>query len=1337
MSLEDLIPIYPSLDGNDSQLVLYQLAEFNVLEASKEVEKRAKPGDYYKHQLVRSRILYLRDRIFFTDEPGTGKSCSITVSNESFKDSTNIFKKFYLVVYTSLTDSMRNQVICKCTNNKYINDEGRSGATKSQVKMSGRESFKSNYELISYDEIYKSVKGKTSKQLMDEFNYCVFSFDEVTILVTLKFTSVIKKNNPNGTITWDERVSKSEILMLSTITDLDDPRIINSDIEYVQMWRLLHSIPNSKVIFASGTPIMNRCLELLILCNLLLPLNNQINLEEFGRNIFYYNLKKFAPYFNGLFAYVKSSNVVARPNYIGKKLDKKYLVEYPMDDTSDFPQIGIKQYSSQHILYRVELFGYQANKIYKNKKEIFSEQIASKTEQFLCYVDFKEKTGVEANNDEYNLNYLGQPGINGLNMRMNSCSMYSEIYRIELNALLNARKNGKPGPGVCFNYMNLTESGIGSLRKLFQSSGIFEVMEDFTFLKQMGGDYCSIGVLSFRGLIKRPRAVFLTGDINPSLRDKIIQLAGSPDNIHGEYIQFIDGSSVMGIGVNIKNGKRFIRPLPEWNEAKDKQSRDRVFRDDGHDEIREDMANDILAKTGVRPNPYDLDVFVDVYNMCAFVRFFYIDTKEVKKFIPSMNIKSKHPFNMDLDLSGNKTITVENTGEKLSMLIGHMNIVHLVGFCEHDLAKSIHHKQIMEYCIIGDIPHVEIAKRLKVDISSDLLNLTIDHMDIILCISGILYVSPLNNEIKNFIADKILMYHNDCDFMKVYRNRFYRGECYAILLKSSKADTDKTEKVEPPKPELKSIFAKLLSAPIPAPPPAPPAPIFASIPTPAVLDVDYEMIPVDMLYISPSENQYIQLEEKSFGSRRYLRMTKRFASDCINQHERTYNTNDVDGSLECDYDNCEYTCSSNVLTGETTENFMYNGGGIIWNNYEVLYSGLIIKQCKETIIKMFNGKTKIQISEIFDRLIPICNREYFINMAIYELISNKVRLKDSFGFSVYISGNDTELFLMRDFPKSIKNKVDNTGDYVKKLIAVSSEFDYRKFFTIDDGIIDEIESIYIDPNNPIFLDPRPDAPKFENLIVTAITNKIKMLKMYPSNFMLIERCFGRIAYNRIVDEKLRNPEYAEKQVDSFVIENIYTIRCFMSNNIDGTKTFFHNQPKINVMMRQGEITKLIKASDQFRIFYIQNGKPAWRNASKLENEKLSEIATADINERINNQLTKIIPVQMSDGTIQNIQFNSLYYISYYEGTYRLTNRTKGTGEDLASLKNSTLQTFVTWLEQTPMVYLPGNYQAIMTMKGLISGHSIKKKERNDFLIKFFRDNDLIFSFSIEDIIIHN
>lgn len=1282
--LHELLPLFPKLEGNDSQLVLHSMAEFHSLEAKRQIEKRAKPGEYYKHQLIVSRIMYLKDRMFLIHEPGTGKSCTFTVTDESFKGNTNLFKRYYIVTYSSLIDSMRYQIICKCTNNKYIHDKGRLGASKKEVKMSGKDSFKDNYLLYSYDDLYKEVKGKTQKQLEEEFSYCVFNIDEVTKLVTINFTNVIKKDNQNGSITWIERIRK-EILELATITNLDDPRIINSDIEYIQFWRLFHSVVNSKVIIASGTPMMNRASEFFILCNLLLPLDRQIDLELFANNIFYYNLKKFVPYLNGLISYVKSSNIVAKANYIGKRLNHKYIVETPADDISDFPQIITKEYDSQYNLYRVELFGYQAGKMFEYKSKVFSEQIATTTAQFICYVDCNNKTSVEANTDQRTLNYLVSPGISGLNTRMNSCALFSEIYRIELKSLIDARKEGKPGPGVSFNYLSLTDTGIGSLKKLFAGSGVFEVLEDFSFLKQIGGDYCNLGGITFRGLIKKPRVVFLTGghESNASTRELIIQLAGSPDNIHGEYIQFIDGSSVMGIGVNVKNGKRFYRPIPEWNEAKDKQSRDRVFREDGHDEIREEMANEIATKTGVRPNPYELDVYVDVYNMCAYCRFFYIETKYVSKFIPSMKIDNNCPFVIE-----NGKITIESIkGNGIpSMIVNSLNVVHLVGFCDRDTGKEIHYKQIMEYCQVGDLAHQKITEKTGIEISTDLFNLTLDQKDIIICISGVLYVSQFNEEVKSHLSNKVILYHNDCDFMGLYMNGNYYDECYAIVMKENKKDEE-------------SKLAKISS--------------------PAVIDVDYELIPVDMMYVSPSEQQYIQLEEKSFATRRILRIAKRFALDCVTNHERTYNTTDVDGSLECDYDTCEYTCSSSVLTDKSNEAYLYEGGGLFWSNYEILYSGMIIKECKDTIIKMFTNKDKITLTEIFDKLLPMCQREYFIKTAIYELISNREKLVDSFGLTAYICSSNKELFLTRDFPKTIKRETDNTGDYVKKLIGVTNNPDYRSFHSIDDDVINEIESINIDTQDP----------RYESLILAAIVDKMSKIRMYPSNIVLIERCFGRIAYNRTVNPQFRNPEYTEKPVDAFIAGDIFPIRCFVMVNPDGTQTFYHNQPEIKVMNEQGKISKIINVSDPIKVFHIQNGKPVWKRANKKEEEILKKNTVIEINKRIEQQLKKVIPIQMQDGSIVNYDFESLYYISYYEGVYRLTNKAKGTGRNFDNIDQADIIACLTWLKQSLLIYVPGNLQMIQQMENAIS--LSKKAERDNLFINFFRNNGLIFFYSLE------
>ena len=1282
--LESFIPYYVDLTQNDSQLILYGMAEFHKLQATKEIEPRVKPGEYYKHQLIVSRIMYNQDECFIIHEPGSGKSCTLVVTDEMFKDSAKVFKNYFMIIPSGLINSMTYQIICKCTDNVYINDKGRSGANKFDVQRSGKKSFKNNYTLLSYDDIFKEVKGKSKDQLQKQFSYSIFNFDEVTNLVNVKYINVTKKNNSKSVITWVEKPI-TDILMLKDIKDMDDPRIINSNLPYIQIWRLFHSINVSKKIIASGTPSINRGIETFILCNLLLPLDRQMDLELFGANIFYYNLKKFAPYLNGIITYVKSSSVVARSNYIGNKLNYKYTVEYPLDDTSDDPQIGTKVYDSQVIVYKVELFGYQARKLYNRKNEIVSEQISPETSQCLCYVDLLERTGSKANNDETTLNLLSQPGINGLTVRMNSSAIFSEIYRIEYDAYMEAKRQGKPGPGVCFNYLRLTETGIGSLKKIF-TSGIFELMDDFTFLKQAGGDFCNIGTVTFKGIKKRPRMIFLTGsedDSNTKLREMILQFAGSPDNMYGEYIQFIDGSGVMGFGYSVKHVKRFIRVLPEWNESNNKQSEDRVKREDSHDDIRNAMADEIALKTGKRPNPYSLDVSIDMYNICAFCRIYYSDISNVSKFLPSMKIDKNCPFLLD----DTKRIVNEKMGEDQLITFDPMNVVYLIGFCEKDKGKELHHKQIMEYCKNGEVPHEKINEITGIEITTDLLNLTLPHMDIIISISGILFVSPYNEEVKKYLSNKVLIYYNDCRIMENYNSGFYKDVANAIVMKN-KSSTNELE--------------------------------LGEIPKPAILNEDYELISISMIYISPSEKQYSYVEEKSFGTRRVLRVSKRISVDCILNAERNYNRKAVDGSLECDYDTCEYTCSSNVLVGKSSDSFIYEGGGLFWSNYEVLYSDLIIKECKEIIISMIKQRDKITINEIFNRLMPICNREYFVNTAIYDLVSSRYKIINSFGADCYICANNTELFLTGDFPRTILNSSNNSGDYVRKLIAISNNPDYRKMHSVDDNIIEEIEAINIPKTTQ----------NYDDVMISIIIEKTSKFKTFPqSSLKLIERAFGRIAYDRSVNPEFKNHNYDIKPVDFFIAQNIYSIRCFSIQDKNGNKIFFHNQPEISTMAKQAEISKILKATDPFRIFYLNNNQPQWRNATEEERVTLQKEAIKDIANRIEFQTTKNISLSDQNGQLSSYTFVSSYYVSYYNGTYRLVNKLKGTGEQFETLDNTDIIPCLDWLKKSLLLYIPNNYQKLMAIELAINMN--KKRERNDLMISFFRDNDLIFYFTTE------
>jgi hypothetical protein len=171
--LEEFCPFYPDFNENDSQLVFNGLAEIHALEAKKGVEKRVSQGDFYKHQKIEARMMQMNDRLLTMSDPGTGKTGGFIATDELFKSSTNLFKKYYYVTPSSLEESTRNQIICKLTNNKYINDQGHNKATVSEVRYSNKESFNKNYTMVTYDELHKSIKGKYKFQLEEIIVYLI------------------------------------------------------------------------------------------------------------------------------------------------------------------------------------------------------------------------------------------------------------------------------------------------------------------------------------------------------------------------------------------------------------------------------------------------------------------------------------------------------------------------------------------------------------------------------------------------------------------------------------------------------------------------------------------------------------------------------------------------------------------------------------------------------------------------------------------------------------------------------------------------------------------------------------------------------------------------------------------------------------------------------------------------------------------------------------------------------------------------------------------------------------------------------------------------------------
>lgn len=1273
-SLDQFIPVYPDLSKNDSQLVAFALAEIQELKYTKEREDRLKKGEYFKHQIAASRIAKTQNRLFIIDSPGTGKSCKLTLINEVLKSDTNLYRKFIFVTISGLIESLKSQVICKCTNDIYINDTGTYSATAAEIATSNKIKFSTSYTINSYDDFFKQIKNKTVDELNEEFAYSVISFDEVTELILTGFSERIYNKN-SETISWTEKIS-DRITELYNINDMNDITIKNSELKYVQVWRFCHAVPTAKIIFASGIPYSNRPSEQFMLVNCLNDLDKQIDVPEYANNIFRFNLKMYEKYFNGIFLFVESSNIVAKPLYKGQKLPIKYKVEYPANDTDENPPIIIREYGSQMYLYKIELFGYQNEVLFENKKKIISGSVDISNDQMLCYVDINKNFNSSATNDQAVLSNLSDRTINGLYYKMLTCGMYTEIIRIEEERFKKSRLEGKPGPGLYFNYMYLVET-LKSFAELFKAEG-YEVLykkDDFKFLSQTKKQYCGLGITTVSGLTKRKRVVFLSDQIPSEVREKILQIAGCADNIHGEYIQFLGGSKVMGIGVNIKNAVGMHRVFSEWNEANDKQSRDRVFREDGHDEIRLYLASQM---PGENIDPYSFDIYIDLYNFCCYTRHFYVKSK----YLEDLKLNDKYGVTM---ASENSPLIEMRDNEKYVIINPH-NIIHIVGFCDSNILENVTGYELLinSYVKNGEIPYQKLSEKFNIPISSDIGNITNKSKYIILSLCGILYCVKQDSQIfHSFFQNYILLYHINCEFMKDYICDFYTNQCYFI----SKLNSSK-------------------------------------------------LINVSMLYLSSTEIRSKQLEQKSFGTRRSFRHAKRFAIDCISDHERAFKTDGVNGTLECDYDVCNFTCASDVLSFQkkSDTSFLYEENTEFWNNHEVLYSKEIIKMCKEDIVKMFDLETSVEIKEIFNTLLTKYKREYFVNMAIYELVSEKYPIRDRFGFTNYISSSNDMLYIRRDFPNLLINNV-NYSNYSKRLIVVDSNPDYRNQNQKDIKIIENIESIEIRNDIIKYVIENPSLNEYNefkqyyNGIITLIASQIKNMN-YSSIKILIERCFGRIAYSKYSELNpliYNNPKYKLKDCDRIICNILYSIRC---HQITGNYNFVHNQPESKQEAGYGKIknVKTVVNKENVYIFNIIKDEVVWIQCNDQFFKDIAEQITNTINDSIESTITKVYTDQ--NGNQNSYKFK--YYISYYDEKYRLTTFAEGNnrdGQDIGTIKESEIRTLIHEIINSPYLMMSEiNRKIISEIPPRISLTDLRLK-----IITFFKDNGLVFWYNIPEI----
>jgi hypothetical protein len=244
--------------------------------------------------------------------------------------------------------------------------------------------------------------------------------------------------------------------------------------------------------------------------------------------------------------------------------------------------------------------------------------------------------------------------------------------------------------------------------------------------------------------------------------------------------------------------------------------------------------------------------------------------------------------------------------------------------------------------------------------------------------------------------------------------------------------------------------------------------------------------------------KYSRMSRKDREIKKVERLLRENAFDCGLFYNRNASRKSLDGSRNCEYDTCAYTCNgipmNDIEEDETTD--------LIDVNYNILYSGKDVRQIKERLVSdyfpheenslvSFNKIQQVFSSDNFSELVMI--------KALNEIIEEDGILRDRFNIPLFLREKNNMYYTTRiqdlEFPGNFKRVLltqHATADYpdeVSNSITVNilcshppSDEKVRRLMNVETPIIQEL----IMENSVVVLEEL--AEDEENKVATAVIN---------------------------------------------------------------------------------------------------------------------------------------------------------------------------------------------------------------------------------------------------------
>ena len=299
--LEDFIASYPDVNTPNLQTLLTAKRELNEL-APQLSEPPPGRCEFYKHQDLFKRIFLHYDVCLLVARTGTGKSLEMINLSESVHEKVSgirsamdsipyIDKAIFLVKGDILAQEFKEQLVTKGTcAGTYDVDIVKNAKTSISRRTAITRTIKEWWEVYHFQSFANKLHKLSDKQIVDEYSGSIIFVDEAHYIKNLN--------------------------VFNQGTDEDHEPEKDTANVYTEFHRLFHLIKRSKKILATATPMINNPKELLAHLNLLLPLNMQIQEDQFNWDTI--KLEELYPYIRDKISFVRELDTGIELSYRGK-----------------------------------------------------------------------------------------------------------------------------------------------------------------------------------------------------------------------------------------------------------------------------------------------------------------------------------------------------------------------------------------------------------------------------------------------------------------------------------------------------------------------------------------------------------------------------------------------------------------------------------------------------------------------------------------------------------------------------------------------------------------------------------------------------------------------------------------------------------------------------------------------------------------------------------------------------------------------------------------------------------------------------------------------------------